>query len=155
MLKISTHTPHARCDEELVDWIAIQGEQNFYSHTSCEVWRVERIQTNYTHWGFLLTHLMRGVTVSESCCSSSLTFLLTHLMRGVTTPSIFAHSNAAISTHTPHARCDLENADGYTDFYSFLLTHLMRGVTYRCNDTRHLYTISTHTPHARCDQHPY
>ena len=78
---ISTHTPHARCDEK--------------NHRA-----IHRL------YEFLLTHLMRGVTRRISTMPIGTRFLLTHLMRGVTSGKIVLRSNAKISTHTPHARCD-------------------------------------------------
>ena len=79
--KISTHTPHARCDH--IGNLRGGMEIDFYSHTSCEV----RLRIPYV-------------------CPVRTSFLLTHLMRGATTYSICMSCAKFISTHTPHARCD-------------------------------------------------
>ena len=125
---ISTHTPHARRDQNL----------NIIE---------------FTKMIFQLTRLMRGVTThillsfnrlmisthtpharrDENLVylvATTILFQLTRLMRGVTTLSPRAPSTYAISTHTPHARRDdrLSRLDFLRKF------------------------ISTHTPHARRDQ---
>ena len=92
-ISISTHTPHARCD--LYPWIFSLYTNHFYSHTSCEVWRKPSKNPVY-RVRFLLTHLMRGVTSGGFTISAVPTF---------------------ISTHTPHARCDL-TANHRIHFYS-------------------------------------
>ena len=56
--------------------------------------------------GFLLTRLMRGVTLYALNTVSIVSFLLTRLMRGVTTCLTLLYSTDNISTHTPHARRD-------------------------------------------------
>ena len=70
---------------------------------------------------FLLTRLMRGVTLWSNKNSTSVLFLLTRLMRGVTALGFRNFVHVFISTHTPHARRD-QDADGCTrsdcDFYS-------------------------------------
>ena len=101
---------------------------HFYSHTSCEVRPTHKkiipFQMGFllTHlmrgatrgWKhrqrqqpFLLTHLMRGATLQRSYCFNSKWFLLTHLMRGATVVGENKWETAKISTHTPHARCDV------------------------------------------------
>ncbi len=87
--------------------------------------------------------------------------------------NIPATSAFSVSTHAPHARCDILIICGklciekfllthlmrgatvchqLSDTYSqFLLTHLMRGATYRINHQNLLQFVSTHAPHARCD----
>ncbi len=100
---ISTHTPHARCDGS---GGRSGGRRN----------------------KFLLTHLMRGVTAARATEEMADKFLLTHLMRGVTPCNHAFRKPLSISTHTPHARCDVSCT------LSFLVV-----------------LISTHTPHARCD----
>ena len=56
-----------------------------------------------------------------------------------------------ISTHTPHARRDMQTV--YLTAYRkvFQLTRLMRGVTEVKDRIKHAFKISTHTPHARRD----
>ena len=104
---------------------------------------------------FLLTHLMRGATISfhylifaeiyfyshTSCEVRHMdlyifllfcVFLLTHLMRGATYQPQYWLDSQKISTHTPHARCDCTQG-------SLILVQ----------------EISTHTPHARCDCIPF
>ena len=101
--RISTHTPHARCDVSYNSLFAVLS--HFYSHTSCEVWLSSDGAGSFS-FSFLLTHLMRGVTTFFVLTAKSTVFLLTHLMRGVTTQKRILTINL-----------------------QFLLTHLMRGVT--------------------------
>ena len=79
---------------------------NFYSHTSCEV---------------------RPATTSITLITMS--FLLTHLMRGATEEVPAYNHIVNISTHTPHARCDIVQNAVIGTLTEFLLTHLMRGAT--------------------------
>ena len=53
---------------------------------------------------------MRGVTCDRFVLQKMWSFLLTRLMRGVTAIIIDHVNNVAISTHTPHARRDLQYA---------------------------------------------
>ena len=55
-------------------------------------------------------------------------FLLTRLMRGVTIKTPARQQVGGISTHTPHARRDMIQRKSYR-VPAFLLTRLMRGVT--------------------------
>ena len=122
---------------------------------------------------FLLTHLMRGATHCKyryRVCKGS--FLLTHLMRGATlganpnlytkiisthTPHarcnvivVFFTSNNPISTHTPHARCNgivlmcLVQINNFYSHTSCEVQQIQQKITL-------LKNISTHTPHARCN----
>ena len=50
-------------------------------------------------------------------------------MRGVTISAQEASAAFIISTHTPHARRDIESAEPPSAKAEFLLTRLMRGVT--------------------------
>ena len=144
---ISTHTPLARCDLIRSFKIYIRFISTHTPLARCD-YRSRRFHPGLHQ--FLLTHLLRGVTIARSPDSYSQSFLLTHLLRGVTIyfPSlclcrkfllthllrgvtIFAFAivdPVAISTHTPLARCDGPGSG---------LIHLME--------------ISTHTPLARCD----
>ena len=127
---ISTHTPHARCDSEILCQLVAKNP-HFYSHTSCEVRQLRKSATPELY-----------------------KFLLTHLMRGATRPPARTGGDTGISTHTPHARCDGKNRQKFVDFR--ISTHTPHA---RC-DTQRLLTlfmrmISTHTPHARCDNHPF
>ena len=80
-VQISTHTPHARRDNEKT--AQIESSINFNSHASCEAWRkLEFLQR------------MRQQ------------FQLTRLMRGVTRGFLIVTAEGEISTHTPHARRD-------------------------------------------------
>ena len=123
---ISTHTPHARCD----DWTICLGLVHHISthtpHARCDaadksIFKTISISThtpharcdhNYWQW-------------NRQCHK----FLLTHLMRGVTDGTDVLLQVSVISTHTPHARCDG-----------------------RCQLMVKTIGISTHTPHARCDR---
>ena len=77
---------------------------------------------------FLLTRLLRGVTLLISPPLPILLFLLTRLLRGVTGFLIWLAIIPLISTHTPLARRDTNQK---TVFHKtvFLLTRLLRGVT--------------------------
>ena len=101
---ISTHTPHARCDLPRKRFTIHR--KNFYSHTSCEVRPLSSCARPPTTRNFY----------SHTSCEVR--------------PSDYAYiaCRNIISTHTPHARCD--------------------GSTYYNSNN---YAISTHTPHARCD----
>ena len=105
MNDISTHTPHARCD--ICRYFFKICNIYFYSHTSCEV-RQKKERGVLKNGKFLLTHLMRGATWKHcTCYYFFFRFLLTHLMRGATIFPTHGGSSTIISTHTPHARCDL------------------------------------------------
>ena len=78
---------------------------------------------------FLLTRLMRGVTLLQAVKEQPPIFLLTRLMRGVTAETLINNKCTIISTHTPHARRDI-----------------------RSGTPLFLLRISTHTPHARRDR---
>ena len=124
---------------------------DFNSHASCEAWlglpvtmlTADEISTHTPHARrdltgilspvvlvlFQLTRLMRGVTASKRAWTRIVIFQLTRLMRGVTYHSqVYYFFTDVISTHTPHARRDVNK--------------LMRSAS---------STISTHTPHARRD----
>ena len=95
-------------------------------------------------------------------------------MRGATGNISGSMKDDVISTHAPHARCDVirkEITEKAKYFYSrtscevrlsppesektawiFLLTHLMRGATKRDLIASNGLIISTHAPHARCDK---
>ncbi len=73
---------------------------------------------------------MRGVTPIKTYAMDFFEFQLTRLMRGVTRQNLKFSVITEISTHTPHARRDVEKND----------------------DSETVYTISTHTPHARRDK---
>ena len=72
---------------------------------------------------------MRGVTACKHRVYAAYLFQLTRLMRGVTAAAAYFFGVIAISTHTPHARRDIEPS-------LFLIAS----------------RISTHTPHARRDE---
>ena len=59
-------------------------------------------------FAFLLTRLMRGVTDNVKTIYGDVLFLLTRLMRGVTEKCREKNKAHCISTHTPHARRDLQ-----------------------------------------------
>ena len=52
---------------------------------------------------------MRGVTTEVHSIGSRMAFQLTRLMRGVTHLGDFLNFFDVISTHTPHARRDMNN----------------------------------------------
>ena len=147
--RISTHTPHAECD---IDGSPAPDRSCTISthtpHAECDGGSAQK---TLAFIKFLLTHPMRSVTFVFSDCILALVFLLTHLMRSVTASSRSIQSVGLISTHTPHAECDIkqEEYDSYSE--QFLLTHPMWSVTFIGNLVRIPKYISTHTPHAECD----
>ena len=138
---------HASCEAWLILFKIAYGNDYFYSHASCEAW--------------LIVILISSVR---------LRFLLTRLMRGVTVSAWYVEYFSSISTHTPHARRDIINFRKLLttyNFYShasceawpkkrvisilstiFLLTRLMRGVTL----AKGLINLSLHFySHASCE----
>ena len=101
---------------------------------------------------FLLTCLLRGMTLTKSILSHALAFLLTCLLRGMTALSqqrstfftVSTHMPLArhdinglpelhrqrVSTHMPLARHDGPRASGRLPLWRFLLTCLLRGMTF-------------------------
>ena len=72
-------------------------------------------------------------------------------MRGVTVMRFYMFINLTISTHTPHARRDVEkNGDSETVEISTHTPHARRDIN-MLMDLNGL-GISTHTPHARRDK---
>ena len=145
---ISTHTPHARCNNttEIQESIHIDFYshtscevqqkkqqkmyklQNFYSHTSCEV------QHNWFHWitfnfQFLLTHLMRGATYKL-------------FLRMVVNSNFYSHTSCEVQHHY------YPELFGCKDFYSHTSCEVQRFYRIAC---KNIIVISTHTPHARCN----
>ena len=81
LIKISTHTPHARRDEV---HMTIKEMRTISTHTPHA--RRDSFSRNERRCPlqFQLTRLMRGVTVTHGLYGRSLKFQLTRLMRGVT-----------------------------------------------------------------------
>ena len=79
---------------------------------------------------FLLTRLLRGVTISTLINVLPDQFLLTRLLRGVTRLSQHRPCTYCISTHTPLARRDCSSCSSIVILALFLLTRLLRGVTF-------------------------
>ena len=80
-----------------------------------------------------------------------LKFLLTHLMRGATYSIDNSTLWRIISTHAPHARCDLAiTTDNWetVNFYSRTSCEVRHDFNLIVSSFR---AISTHAPHARCD----
>ena len=122
---------------------------------------------------FLLTRLMRGVTVLQIVVTAEpiisthtpharRDFVVSRLGRrwGISTHTPHARRDvkmiclpifSAISTHTPHARRDPRRLPACPSRLPFLLTRLMRGVTALDFVAAQNEEISTHTPHARRD----
>ena len=122
---ISTHTPHARRD-----FVIGVTRHNYIKFLLTRLMRGVTLSkwTNNRSVAFLLTRLMRGVTCSKQVFYFALVFLLTRLMRGVTIGGQNRVKSCSISTHTPHARRDKKT----------IYSHRRQ-------------KISTHTPHARRD----
>ena len=147
---ISTHTSRVGCDG-IHARTTVYRQKNFYSHIPCGMWpqddnawvsgdaisthtsRVgcdKRNSTRTTHAGFLLTHPVWDVTLSDfSIDNVNLEFLLTHPVWDVTDwvagevlPSI------RISTHTSRVGCDFFLSCCCT-LCLFLLTHPVWDVT--------------------------
>ena len=78
---------------------------------------------------FLLTRLLRGVTVKGEKKPKEEKFLLTRLLRGVTAAAGRQPRRRGISTHTPLARRDDDVGVFVNSHFKFLLTRLLRGVT--------------------------
>ena len=100
---ISTHAPHARCDDSQL-YHAFAYARFLLTHLmrGATTWYTVYVNSNE----FLLTHLMRGATYVCAVQFLVLRFLLTHLMRGATPLTQTGYSSIVISTHAPHARCD-------------------------------------------------
>ena len=88
------------------------------------------LDTMSTTFGFLLTRLMRGVTLTplSEPAFGKISTHTPHARRDSIFPSDIV-ANKKISTHTPHARRDLALFVFQICHISFLLTRLMRGVT--------------------------
>ena len=96
---------------------------------------------------------MRGVTFDASIANVANNSISTHTPHArCDVFEIAVFDFISISTHTPHARCDIQTYKHSTTPISFLLTHLMRGVTPFHFGFSTAIAISTHTPHARCDR---
>ena len=123
---ISTHAPHAGCDESSDSQYALSTD--FNSRTPCGV--RPAIQSHiFCTSSFQLTHPMRGATLRYIFSTYSPTFQLTHPMRGATDSEIGAVYRRLISTHAPHAGCDVLEAVSVVMSWGFQLTHPMRGAT--------------------------
>ena len=123
---ISTHMPLARHDSYDIHYQL--READFYSHASCEAWPAPWWKQR--NWElFLLTCLLRGMTISAGVSLAGASFLLTCLLRGMTSIDAIA---ACIS--------------------GFLLTCLLRGMTVDMLRNPCAFIISTHMPLARHDK---
>ena len=146
--KISTHAPHARRDNSMVEKMA--AEINFYSRASCEA-RLNLFPSGTLILQFLLTRLMRGATKSTARRLAASRFLLTRLMRGATEERVDEKYFLSISTHAPHARRDIVYWLAETNLnISTHAPHARRDATGTKN--WNYYCISTHAPHARRDR---
>ena len=123
---ISTHTPHARRD-----------------HMQCIVVFFLLISTHTPH--------ARRDSIAMISLLTLLPFLLTRLMRGVTITARETKRPEKISTHTPHARRDhkLSFTQGFLSI-STHTPHARRDVMFCLSAAN--WWISTHTPHARRDR---
>ncbi len=79
---------------------------NFYSRTPCEVRLYQKLkqmqkETISTH----APHARCDGGAFKTAINAAL-FLLTHPMRGATVSEFLSSLNLFISTHAPHARCD-------------------------------------------------
>ena len=78
---VSTHMPLARHDEIVLNSNRLVG--CFYSHASCEAWHI-RFWIIGAIYEFLLTCLLRGMTLLRQTIRRIFRFLLTCLLRGMT-----------------------------------------------------------------------
>ena len=116
---ISTHAPLTRCDDGRDRLLLL--DAHFYSRTSYEVRRKRRPRRPNDR-KFLLTHLLRGATLSYFLFF--LAFLhfysrTSYEVRLETEPQ--AKKQLLISTHAPLTRCDLLTANSgkiIDNFYS-------------------------------------
>ena len=82
LLEISTHTPLARCDTGYGIGLGLDGISTHTPLARCDLAGSVTFGRNS---GFLLTHLLRGVTHQlHDLWIKFIVFLLTHLLRGVT-----------------------------------------------------------------------
>ena len=165
LMSISTHAPHARCNLQYGIMITVRG--HFYSRTSCEVQRLSLSFSNVTSNFYSRTSCEVQPLLRTTKKTTSYFYSRTSCE---VQPCNRCHlgNRISISTHAPHARCNLINA-GFTnestsDFYSrtscevqpskqdcerslciFLLTHLMRGATcLSCSFSASLRFLLTH-----------
>ena len=102
-IRISTHTPHARCDNSLSfrEYVLIY----FYSHTSCEVWPdfyviIVQFFDFYSHTSCEVWLLLFFLQLNHQYFYSHTSCEVWHLCH------FLRRRMNVISTHTPHARCD-------------------------------------------------
>ena len=145
---ISTHMPLARHD--LLTTTFANSTKHFYSHASCEAWRV--LQASPFFLSNFYSHASCEAWLSfGKYIIASLKFLLTCLLRGMTILLPAQSSHQIISTHMPLARHDVDNEFHFCPYCGFLLTCLLRGMTGRPMVCPFVIWISTHMPLARHD----
>ena len=102
---ISTHTPHAGCDPPFL--ASAHASLNFNSHTPCGVRPHVSFETT-SDFTFQLTHPMRGATFRCEKCGEIATDFNSHTPCGVRLLQLIQYQQSIeISTHTPHAGCDV------------------------------------------------
>ena len=123
---ISTHAPHAGCDD--INLIRHNGLRDFNSRTPC------------------------GVRLTFSTSSVSLAIISTHAPHAGCDRSPPSRCfGRTISTHAPHAGCDL--TVGYKLQYGGISTHAPHaGCDVLPAFSEWVMSISTHAPHAGCDE---
>ena len=127
-------------------------QENFYSRTSCEVQRTPRQRR------LALAHFYSRTSceVQPKNLSPNLSLFLisTHAPHArCNLEQIINGDDYNISTHAPHARCNQASGVCGLGNIIFLLTHLMRGATVLSVLTSLAgLPISTHAPHARCNK---
>ena len=125
-VNVSTHMPLARHD--LADGKSNTSRFRFYSHASCEAWQSTDVIAACIS-GFLLTCLLRGMTVISCLLWPGTKFLLTCLLRGMTHLFAICCAKSFVSTHMPLARHDKRRWKKMAVKTLFLLTCLLRGMT--------------------------
>ena len=114
---ISTHAPLTRCDDGRDRLLLL--DAHFYSRTSYEVRRKRRPRRPNDR-KFLLTHLLRGATLSYFLFFlaflhfySRTSYEVRHLQ------PFIPHVHPDISTHAPLTRCDVEQDSRIADLENF------------------------------------
>ena len=147
---VSTHMPLARHDHSY----HIHYTQCFVStHMPLARHDVRGFRGVREKFQFLLTCLLRGMTVLSLLFCACCTFLLTCLLRGMTRSGHRRRRRVSFlltcllrgMTRHPYSRLR---------YVAFLLTCLLRGMTNLVKNVMGLFSVSTHMPLARHDKQP-
>ena len=140
---------HASCEAWLDFSSMSYVSQSFYSHASCEAWPARPFFVVHGD-AFLLTCLLRGMTISAGVSLAGASFLLTCLLRGMTLIFRQCHMFHKVSTHMPLARHDCL-ACASRQYYK-VSTHMpLARHDNTISNTPPEHNVSTHMPLARHD----